>query len=506
MEEKISNLNNNKKQKCPECGSILRENFVPEYRGGDGKWWLVCPDCGQIDPANLQDYLEYKKEESRKSTDDADEIYNSGLQLDEECGTKSEKNSIPEPICQTCYEPMRYYESEWYCLTCSAKGKINESKSEDKIIGFIGDKIIGSVGDKMLVERTSLVKRKILFSKPERIWIDKKDSENKKEVCSLEKPGNATSIKFLKKEDYFDNQIRLGNISAYKEELDDEKESIECHSEKMGVDSSLGSSKSSKSKTISMSKAIDDLRKFNKEMETVIKKRNEEDYREIERDVKRELDNEKLSEPKSILGHPIIYTNKEMKKILKKTKAEKKERCEWCGGSGMFIDAFGKISDCVHCEKDGLGKAEKKNPVDKELLKDCNECDLYGECDHQGAYQKDGKWCYESPIISIFEAIENLRKYVKERKVEIKKRNEEVYREIEEAVKFEMGNVVDKRTTGSWVKELLNKQVVEFQNIVKNVLEQFDKEYYVNGLPYRSNIEALFEKEIKKLKEELKWK
>ena len=27
--------------------------------------------------------------------------------------------------------------------------------------------------------------------------------------------------------------------------------------------------------------------------------------------------------------------------------------------------------------------------------KDCNKCDLYGECDHQGAYQKDGKWCYE---------------------------------------------------------------------------------------------------------------
>jgi len=25
----------------------------------------------------------------------------------------------------------------------------------------------------------------------------------------------------------------------------------------------------------------------------------------------------------------------------------------------------------------------------------CNECDLYGECDHQGAYKKDGKWCYE---------------------------------------------------------------------------------------------------------------
>ena len=25
----------------------------------------------------------------------------------------------------------------------------------------------------------------------------------------------------------------------------------------------------------------------------------------------------------------------------------------------------------------------------------CNECDLWGECDHQGAYVKDGKWCYD---------------------------------------------------------------------------------------------------------------
>lgn len=25
----------------------------------------------------------------------------------------------------------------------------------------------------------------------------------------------------------------------------------------------------------------------------------------------------------------------------------------------------------------------------------CSQCNLYGECDHQGAYIKDGKWCYE---------------------------------------------------------------------------------------------------------------
>lgn len=28
-------------------------------------------------------------------------------------------------------------------------------------------------------------------------------------------------------------------------------------------------------------------------------------------------------------------------------------------------------------------------------IKDCNECNLYSECDHQGAYMKDGKWCYD---------------------------------------------------------------------------------------------------------------
>jgi len=25
----------------------------------------------------------------------------------------------------------------------------------------------------------------------------------------------------------------------------------------------------------------------------------------------------------------------------------------------------------------------------------CDECQLWGECDHQGAYYKNGKWCYE---------------------------------------------------------------------------------------------------------------
>ncbi|MCK4976049.1 MAG: hypothetical protein KAS36_03880 [Anaerolineales bacterium] len=33
----------------------------------------------------------------------------------------------------------------------------------------------------------------------------------------------------------------------------------------------------------------------------------------------------------------------------------------------------------------------------REILekKDCDDCDSYGQCDHQGAYKKDGKWCYE---------------------------------------------------------------------------------------------------------------
>lgn len=25
----------------------------------------------------------------------------------------------------------------------------------------------------------------------------------------------------------------------------------------------------------------------------------------------------------------------------------------------------------------------------------CDNCNLYGECDHQEAYQKNGKWCYD---------------------------------------------------------------------------------------------------------------
>ena len=38
-------------------------------------------------------------------------------------------------------------------------------------------------------------------------------------------------------------------------------------------------------------------------------------------------------------------------------------------------------------------KSESKPSEGKQ---DCNKCDLYGECDHQGAYKINGMWCYES--------------------------------------------------------------------------------------------------------------
>lgn len=37
-----------------------------------------------------------------------------------------------------------------------------------------------------------------------------------------------------------------------------------------------------------------------------------------------------------------------------------------------------------------------KTPIIDERIRDCNKCNFYGECDHQGAYKKDGKWCYEN--------------------------------------------------------------------------------------------------------------
>jgi hypothetical protein len=46
-----------------------------------------------------------------------------------------------------------------------------------------------------------------------------------------------------------------------------------------------------------------------------------------------------------------------------------------------------------------FGKKESKKPFvpmkDREGWRPCHNCKFYGECDHQGAYQKDGKWCFE---------------------------------------------------------------------------------------------------------------
>ncbi len=38
---------------------------------------------------------------------------------------------------------------------------------------------------------------------------------------------------------------------------------------------------------------------------------------------------------------------------------------------------------------------ETINSSEQEKHPSCSECDLYGECDHQGAYKTEGKWCNE---------------------------------------------------------------------------------------------------------------
>ena len=44
------------------------------------------------------------------------------------------------------------------------------------------------------------------------------------------------------------------------------------------------------------------------------------------------------------------------------------------------------------------GVHNKREPKDISIASkpNCNKCELYGECDHQEAYCKDGKWCYET--------------------------------------------------------------------------------------------------------------
>ena len=52
------------------------------------------------------------------------------------------------------------------------------------------------------------------------------------------------------------------------------------------------------------------------------------------------------------------------------------------------------------CAEDGYigveyGVCEVPREFIKPKKRDCDKCYLYSECDHQGAYQKDGKQCYE---------------------------------------------------------------------------------------------------------------
>lgn len=32
---------------------------------------------------------------------------------------------------------------------------------------------------------------------------------------------------------------------------------------------------------------------------------------------------------------------------------------------------------------------------ERNKIRSCDNCQFYGECDHQGPYQKNNKWCYE---------------------------------------------------------------------------------------------------------------
>lgn len=52
------------------------------------------------------------------------------------------------------------------------------------------------------------------------------------------------------------------------------------------------------------------------------------------------------------------------------------------------LDGGKTVEDISVFEKGTPQQTDSKPPS-------CNKCNLYGECDHQGAYKKDGKWCYE---------------------------------------------------------------------------------------------------------------
>ena len=38
---------------------------------------------------------------------------------------------------------------------------------------------------------------------------------------------------------------------------------------------------------------------------------------------------------------------------------------------------------------------EKIKKIMDKRIRFCDSCDKYGECDHQGAYKQNGKWCFE---------------------------------------------------------------------------------------------------------------
>ncbi len=65
--------------------------------------------------------------------------------------------------------------------------------------------------------------------------------------------------------------------------------------------------------------------------------------------------------------------------------------CEICKKN--LLESFNEhFPDANDCAWDIIKEAIKNMKLPKQ---NCDKCDLYGECDHQGAYQKDGKWCYE---------------------------------------------------------------------------------------------------------------
>jgi len=67
-----------------------------------------------------------------------------------------------------------------------------------------------------------------------------------------------------------------------------------------------------------------------------------------------------------------------------------------CNHASHFISTMDKCPDCEKPSEQTVILTPKQiiEILDNEKM-DCNKCDYYGECDHQGAYQKDGKWCYE---------------------------------------------------------------------------------------------------------------